>query len=225
MKNGEHMEIPLTPTQRAMKAARRVEEQGVSCVEASHEFKANSVEVSHARKVIAIAVPELVAMMERGELSLYMGAKIAVLPHEQQVATIERVKTEKLLDTVDRRVLAKAMGKVPPSKQKRPEVKRIRMSGWQRALARNRALSSRVERCLDQINNAVEILGEFLDEGKKDPEMGKWLEQARKVRRALTRIITTHKEEVSDGGTDELREDSSRVHSPGGPASTPESPA
>ena len=133
--------------------------------------------VQLAKAVRRDGAPEVIKAVEAGNLSIHAAQEIiSNYPISEQPAAVN----EKIAAPKDKR--GRVIGK--PKAPKR----------WP-----TKPLPFRMDRCLDQLENAVELLAQFITEDGADPhaDHSSWLKRISKARTALSRIIN------NQGGHDE----------------------
>ena len=133
--------------------------------------------VIRAKYIAREGAPEVVEAVESGKLTIHSAEQIV-----KTVAKQNQAAAVKIRQAEPRRSDGSIIGK-----SKQP--KRLP----------TRPIEDRMERCLTQLENAVELLGEFIREpgAKTHVQRRAWIKRIFKARTAITRIINIH------GGQDE----------------------
>jgi hypothetical protein len=181
-----------TLSQRAMFAAKRATlerghvrsqmvgkftHQPQSIEKSAKEAGVAAASVKHAKRVLRNGAPEVSAAVEAGRLTLHSAKRIVrALPVPDQPAAVEHV-------------IAASRGKARNTP--------ARVLGIQNGTNRSpkRPLQGRVERALDQLDNAIESLGAFLAESgaTRHRDFAAWLDHLAGARRELVKIIHSHR--------------------------------
>lgn len=154
----------LTAGQRAMVAAKM---SNLTITQAAREVgsKRDSVQVS--RVILRDGAPEVVAAIEAGELSLHTAKIIARMPRAEQAGALTKhLGIDK--DAVGRRQTQGGTIKASP----------------------RLPLAHRMSRTLDQLENATELIEDFICEpgARDEADYQSWLLRVSKARRTLTLI-------------------------------------
>lgn len=148
---------------------------GVSSGEAATEAGVERNSVAIAKRIRREGAPAVVAAVEAGRLTLHSARQIvkAVARENQPEAVAQVIEASK--GKARNTPVQKAIGR--------------QRNGFHRSPTR--PLQWRVERGLDQLDNAVECLGRFLAErgADKHPEYPKWIRQVAAAKSGLVKII------------------------------------
>ena len=189
-----------TPSQRAMFAAKRVtatradggairesrktpslnleKVAPVTVRQASREAGVSAALISQASALHRAAGPEVVAAVEAGRITLHSAQQIVeAVPKDEQSATVDKViaaNTGKARQTPT----AKVLGTTP---------------GFKRSP--KKPLLWRIERGLDQLDNAIDVLTDAITEGTRVGHAGvpAWIRHLAESRSRMTKIINGHK--------------------------------
>lgn len=127
--------------------------RGMSQPEAAAATGVSRSLVADAVALRTKASPEIVSAVEYGALSVNAGLKIAGLPTEKQAPALKEWTDRKLSKDGRRRPDQKGTFKSSP---KRP-------------------IEGRMDRCLDQLETVVEVLGPFFDEAVTHENYARWV--------------------------------------------------
>jgi hypothetical protein len=181
----------------------------LSVKQASIEYGVHQRRVDEARRV-ASASDAVVQALRAGGLTRNMALTLSEYPLEGQPELVRKVLEASARGA--RRPLLVAMGEA-----------KVRRSP-------TRAIEQRMNSCLDQLENASDMLSEFLAEPRTRDHEGRagWLKRVRGARRTLNTILEEEREEKRNGSANSIvREGPPRVHQavgPGGPPENPEEP-
>jgi hypothetical protein len=136
-------------------------------------------QITDAKEIIRRGAPEVAAAVEAGKLTLHAAKQIIYeVPEKEQSTAVERV-LEVNSGQSRSTPIAKVLGTAPVGFKRSPK----------------KPLQWRVERGLDQLDNAISMLEDFIAEGvtSKHPHVSSWLKHLSEARSHLSKILNGHK--------------------------------
>lgn len=161
---------------RAIKIYREVVESGISLGAAERKYGLSRGTIREARKIVNFSAAEITAAVEFKQISLKAACRILDLPKEEWLTTLDRI------------IEHNRNGRGQSFLRATGQVKNY-------ASSPTRPVTMRMNNCIDQLENATELLVDFMDQISPDClELKEWNSRISSAVRKLREIMKKNKE-------------------------------